>query len=574
MPNTTSRRTAPAVRILTGTLAVALSLGGAGAALAQTQTVPVAAVETQQIVGTVQDARGLPLLGAFVAAVALGSDQPEAIVVTDSRGQFRIPDLSEGIYTLLVGSLGFAGTVMQGVTVPAAAPVSLQLQPDTDRALATLDAPLDLNWALRSGKRDVLRQTEGTLLVDDGGRPAPAATSWNRADRVSAARPVNGELQLWSFTKTGDSETLGVTTLSLSNDKSWNLRAHLGDQASVWAAGDLTQRVTPAHEVRVGFGYVGGNFDFLRTLDEEHDSWIGRVEAHDSWQVARSLELEYGVRYEHHNYMAESSLVSPSVRLAWQATDSTRLFAGVSSDSNGVDLTREEGSFEIVSLLGHASLRLSDTSTLSPERRNRYEFGVEQDIAGAQVRVRAYFDDVTDELLGVYVEDSLGINNYLLFNIGDSKARGMELALAGQLVDGVSGELSYAFHNRDEDYPLRAPRTDLLPGEFEEWQGSQIHEVQATVAAEFRPFRTQLEASYNYRMGMPVVIDGQLDSDFGRIDLGVRQMLPFRALDTEWAAMVQIRNLLGPDYEGIYNVSLAELLGLTRGIAGGLAVRF
>ena len=35
------------------------------------------------------------------------------------------------------------------------------------------------------------------------------------------------------------------------------------------------------------------------------------------------------------------------------------------------------------------------------------------------------------------------------------------------VLDGVSGELSYAFHNRDEDYPLRAPRTDLLPGEFE-----------------------------------------------------------------------------------------------------------
>ena len=38
--------------------------------------------------------------------------------------------------------------------------------------------------------------------------------------------------------------------------------------------------------------------------------------------------------------------------------------------------------------------------------------------------------------------------------------------------------------------------------------------------------------------------------------------------------MVQVRNLLGPEYQGLYNVSLAELLGLTRGIAGGLAVRF
>jgi len=37
---------------------------------------------------------------------------------------------------------------------------------------------------------------------------------------------------------------------------------------------------------------------------------------------------------------------------------------------------------------------------------------------------------------------------------------------------------------------------------------------------------------------------------------------------------VQVRNLLGPAYDRLYNVSLAELVGLTRGIAGGLAVRF
>jgi len=571
MPNITSRRTAPAVRAITGTLAFALSLGGAGAALAQAQAVPASVVETKQIVGTVQDARGLPLLGAFVAAIALGADQPEAIVVTDARGQFRIPELTDGVYTLLVGSLGFAGTVLQGVTVPAAAPVSLQLEPDTDRALATIDAPLDLSWALRSGQRDVLRQTDA-VIVDDGGSPEPATTGWARADRAASARPLGGELRLWSFTKSGDRETVGVTTLALGDDQSWNLKAHLGDQASVWAAGNVNQRLTDAHHLRVGFGYVGGNFDFLRTDDEQHDSWIGRVEAHDSWQVADRLQVEYGARYEHHNYLAQASLLSPSLQVSYTAPAGTRLFAGVASDASGLELTREEGSFEIISLLGHASLRISDTTTVQPERRNRYEVGVEQELGPAQVRVKAYFDDVTDELLGVYVADSQGINNYLLFNIGDSAARGMQVALAGTLVDGVSGELSYAFHDRDQDYPLAG--ADLMPGEFDDWSTSQFHEVQATVAAEFRPFRTSVRASYNYKMGMPVVRDGQLDNQFGRFDLGLRQMLPFNALDTEWSAMVQVRNLLGPDYEGIYNVSLAELLGLTRGIAGGLAVRF
>lgn len=536
--------------------------------------------QIQTLRGTVQDHRGLPLLGAFVAVVALGSDQPAAVVVTDAHGEFLVSQLRHGVYSLLVGSLGFAGTVMQGVNVPTAMPVSLQLEALSDRALSAYDSPLDRNWALRSAKRDVLRQTD-TRLVDETGDAVSADPGlWAPVGGTenALARPMVGEFRLWSIASTGDHDTVGVSSLSLSGDNSWHLKAHTGDRGALWAAGDLLREFDGGHSVKVGFGYVGGSFGSVTPdldADGSGDSSIGRLEIHDTWQVAKPVTVSYGVRYERHGYLADGSLLSPSVEVSIAPRAGTRLTTGVASNATGLDLTREDSGFEVMSLLGQSNLRVADTARISPQRSMRYHLGLEQRVGAAQVRVAAYYDDVTDELLGVYVADPAGTSNYLLFNVGNSNSRGFELGVAGELMRAVSGEITYSFRDRDADYPLM--RNDgIAPADtgLFDWTVTQMHEVQASVAAELAPSHTRLVASYNWRRGMPVVRDGELERQYGRLDLRVRQLLPIRALDTEWSAVVQIRNLLGPDYDGLYNVSLAELIGLTGGFAGGVAVRF
>lgn len=535
-----------------------------------------AAVNTRNLTGVVEDVRGLPLLGAFVAVIPLGSDQPEGIAVTDVRGHFAFENLREGVYTLLVGSLGFAGTVVQGINVPGALPVSLQLEPQGERDLAMVNAPLDLGWALRSGKRDALRSTEATLIAEGGDVDSTPQGYWAPA---SSAEPLTtsmtGEFRLWSFSNTGDERSVGVTSIALGGGESWNLSAHVGDRGAIWAASDVTRDLGSGHTLRVGFGYVGGDFDFLKPNDtEETDSWIGRLQVADSWRVSRALEVTVGAAYEHHTYLASSALISPRFEVAISPFRKTRLFTGVSYDAEGLDLADSGSGFELVSLLGQSNLLVADTQHVRPEKSVRYEVGVEQQIGDAEVRMAAYYDDVTDELLGVYVADPAGINNYLLFNVGDTRARGFELALAARLMESVSGEVSYAYRNREKPYGALPVAGGELPEGIGDWQQDETHELQASVAARVEPLRTNVLAVYHWKAGMPVIRDGRLRDAFGRFDLRLRQPLPFHALDSEWSAMVQIRNVLGPEYDGLYNVSLAELLGLNRGIAGGLAVKF
>ncbi len=525
--------------------------------------------------GVVQDTRGLPLLGAFVAVIALGADEPSAVVVTDGRGAFSVGNLPQGVYSLLVGSLGFAGTVLQGINVPTTIPVTLQLEPEQERSLASFDAPLDLGYALRTSKRDVLRQTDTTLVTDDGEAAVmPSAPVSDGTVRPAIA--MGGEVRLWSFANVGNSETVGVTTLDLNGSHMWNLRAHVGNQGSVWAASNLERDLGGGHDLRVGFGYVGGGFQFA--LPEPMDaqgSWIGRLQVEDTWQVADPLQVRYGVRYEHHNYLGDTEMVSPAFELTFTVVNNTRLTTGVSMNTTGLGLAEDNG-FEVMTVLNKANIQINDAARVVPERALRYHFGVEQRIGGAAVSVRAYYDDVTDELLGVYLEGANGQHNYLFFNVGDTGARGVELGVAGKIVEAVSGQVTYAFRDRATGYGWRAlPVVGTGGGAASMDQlARQTHEVNATVAAQIPTALTFVEATYNWRYGMLAVRDGAARPDIGRFDFRVRQPLPFHGRRTEWSAMLQVRNLLGQEYEGLYNVSLAELVGLTRGIAGGLAVRF
>ena len=565
------------VQVIASALAVLLTAGISANAAAQA---PVAST-MQHLVGVVQDSRGLPLLGAFVAVIALGDDQPAAIVVTDIGGGFEVEDLPAGIYSLLVGSLGFSGTVLQGINVPGSATLTLQLEADPSRSLSAFSSPLDMSWALRSKKRDVLRQTDGIIVVDNGtagAGPIPATTVTDGTVQGSPA--VGGELRLWSVTNSSNAETVGVTSLSLGSSQNWSLRAHVGGSGALWAATEFTREVGD-HELHVGFGYVGGTFDLLiptHRASTPGDAWIGRLDVSDTWRISRPLSVSVGARYEHQNYLAASALLSPSIEMRYQASETTRISTGAIHSSAGFGLADDQEA-EVLTLLHQAELRIGNTSRVQPERARRYHLEVEQSVGPASVRARAYFDDVTDELLGVFVSGPDGVGNYLLFNIGDSTANGFEFAVAGELLDtiagSVSGEVNYVLRVRDTPYSFATP--GQLVNRLEEIDRNPVqrtHDVQASVTAELAPSRTYFQASYNWRSGMPVVHEGEVRYDYGRLDLRLQQPLPFRSARTQWSAMLQVRNLLGPAYDRLYDVSLGELVGLTRGIAGGLAVRF
>lgn len=106
-------------------LVVGLALAVVAIALLATEAFAQTAAEPFEVVGSVVDAEnGQALIGAWVAIE--GSDWGS---VTDDRGRFRIPDMTEGTLSLTVEQLGYETLTWQG-DVRAGVPLALRAEPE------------------------------------------------------------------------------------------------------------------------------------------------------------------------------------------------------------------------------------------------------------------------------------------------------------------------------------------------------------------------------------------------------------------------------------------------------------
>ena len=101
-----------------------------------------------------------------------------------------------------------------------------------------------------------------------------------------------------------------------------------------------------------------------------------------------------------------------------------------------------------------------------------------------------------------------------------------------------------------------------------------VHELAAGLETVVGGYDTRLNAMYYWKTGVPVVRGGNLESVYERLDVNVRQPLPFRAFSSDWSALLQVQNVLGRAYDGVFDFRLGDAPVLARLFSGGLAVRF
>jgi hypothetical protein len=541
--------------------------------------------------GTVYDGTGLPLIGALVAVMLPNGGR--AVTVSDTRGQFVLPDLPPGIYTLMAQSLGFVNAVLPGVVVPRHEPLSLQLRAEPElTSLLSAAAPLDLGWAFRPRVRDVLRQSEPTATPTDVAEIPPstplAAPEAGPAPAVSepdfdAFTELAGEVSLLTLAPfIGASfDSASTTAFSLGGTRTdgsqrWILRAQVADRGFMRASSQVERVINESHALRLGGGYAAQDVD-MAGLDESFETmWVGSLAAEDHWQLGETILLSSGMRFEHYNYLDTPGVVSPRIEVAYAPIESFVLRSGVYYDAEAPGLA--ELSFEVDPM----SVRYMDiltTDGIEPERSLRYEFGLEKTTPTTELSARAYYDQISDELMSVYLARPSGRSDYTVFNLGDSVNRGFAVNFRQTIMDHLAGHVSYAYglrtgpglpaeitaaHGVTVDSPFGDEATPI----------TSVHELSAGVETVVGSYHTRLLATYRWKQGIPVVREGALDDVYERLDLRVRQPLPFRAFSSEWSALVQVQNVLGQEYDGIFDLNIDDLPVLSRLVSGGLAVRF
>ena len=567
-----SRRERRCLYLLTAALVAAL---GAQPALAgQNPSTPNA-----QLTGAVYDSSGLPLIGALIAVAVPGGEQPTAMTVSDQSGRFSL-SVDPGVYTLMARSFGFISAVVPELQIPRLEPVRLQLR--TERQVVSLlsdNAPLDIGWAFRPRVRDVLRTTEPTI---DGTTPEVDRTAWiNHLGEGSMWANVGGELSLWAVAPTGGNteDSRSATDFSMgsvgSERHDWVFRGQLAD-GIVRANSSMTRLMSESHAMRLGVGFAGKELGVPEVEHAPRNMWVGSLAAEDFWRLGEAVHIGYGLRFEHYNYLEEDGLISPRVQIAFVPVEAVTLTTAVSYDAEAPGLA--ELRFQVDPL----AVRYMDVlgvENIDPERSLRYEVGVQTAIASTEWRARAYHDEISRELVGVYLANDAGSTDYLVANLGDAVVQGFEVDVRRSFMDSFAGVVTYAYGRREGaalPAGLASDRGLLVGGAVEADAAAVdvVHELAAGLETVVGVYDTRLNATYRWQSGIPVVRDGSLESVYERLDLRVRQPLPFRALSSDWSALVQVQNVLGTSYDGVFDFGLGRAPVLSRLVSGGLAVRF
>jgi hypothetical protein len=606
----------------------------------------LASVSSGAILGNVLDERGSPVAGAMVSALGATS----AFAVSDHTGRFELNTLPPGPYLVRAHLAGFVASRGQVVEVRAStrASSSIALR-HTNTAPKTLAAgvgggdvePADLStpdpapitntddhgelaWRLRHIRRGILKDaTVPDLLAGDEpdtdflgpsallgravGSPARLATNF------FSGTPFSGQVNLLTtgmfdspqqlFSADNFSRSVAYLALGapVGETGDWTMRAALtqGDISSWLVSGEYMTRAPARHKYDFGLAYStqrydGGNFAALRSVTDGSRN-AGAIYAYDAYTITPAVTLSYGARYARYDYLDGQSLISPRVALTVAPTEHLRMTGAVSRRAlapgaeefmprfdNGVWLPPQR---TFSSLTGRP---------LEAEHTDHAEVEVERDLGTATVSIRAFRQQVDDQLVTIFGLDMLGapaaLGHYFINNSGDVSASGVSAGLRASLAGRVRGAIEYSVANARFTQGDSAAYLFVLAPSALRVEPERVHDLATSIETDVPETSTHVVVLYRVsnafsRSGGPANAVGAtaashaaVDTRPGldaRFDVQIRQALPFMDFSTaKWEMLVGVRNLFrdaAPD-QSVFD----ELLVVRppKRIVGGLTLKF
>ncbi len=624
-------------RLILPALTLSLLAAGAGSALAQAplrqaeRITELAAISTGQIVGQVHDEGGNPIEGVVVSA--LGS--ANAFAVSDKLGQFSLRQLPPGPYLVRAHREGFLtvrGTIVE-VRPSSRTPSSLTMHREGaasaprvteasvgTTAVAAAPGPEDeteersetsLAWRLRHMKRSILRDTDtmAVLPPEDFSFTDPfeflgraVEQSARAAGALFADISLDGQVDLLT-TGAFDSptellqmdRTRSVAFFSVGSNVgdhgAWAVRAAMnqGDLNSWILAGSYAARAGVPHRYEAGMSYSlqryqGGNTAALAALPDTARN-VGAVFAYDEWALSPRLTVGYGANFAYYDYLVEPSLLSPRLTASYKVTPVWRvrgLAARQLSAPGAQEFLPPTRASWLPPQRTFSSLSRESFHTQALEH---YEVGVDRLLYGATIGVRAFRQQVDDQmvtLFGLRQPDgpAEALGHYYVGTVGDANIDGVGLSVSHALTANVRGSVEYSFATAQwTDGPPRADAIQLArftPTVLPTSEREHIHDLMTSIEAEVPQTATRVVLFYRVNNAF-VKAEGaeEVRGLDGRFELQVNQSLPFmNFMRSQWEMLVAVRNMFNETVPGasIYNEIL--VVRPPKRLVGGLTVRF
>ncbi|MGE5124778.1 MAG: carboxypeptidase-like regulatory domain-containing protein, partial [Betaproteobacteria bacterium] len=179
-----------------------------------------AAADDGGVVGWVESTRGAPVAGALVSIFGKGIRGGNLVTLSDSQGQFVLPSLPAGSYTLRAVMSGHEPSAARHITVLpnrdslftlSLSPVAEKPGGDDAMAAAEAEALREWRWLMRHKRRSVL-ETASHEPDQWRGAGTPAQAPQHQTPTLADLPPMAGNLELVA-TSAASALTLGSMAL-------------------------------------------------------------------------------------------------------------------------------------------------------------------------------------------------------------------------------------------------------------------------------------------------------------------------------------------------------------------------
>jgi hypothetical protein len=606
----------------------------------------VASLAPGAIHGVVKDDRGTPVTGAIISA--LGVTTTFAFTDREGRfeleglppGPYLLRAYSKGYHAprsemVQVRSSGrtlssiamrraeasptILGAGVVGGSEPVEQVVPVEPGPDEGRPSGRGDTE-EVRWRLRHTRRSVLKTTTmfGEWLADGWTNSADLFGSADLIGRAVAAparvatnffaeTPFSGQVNLLTASSFERPEQLfspGSFSRGIARIAHVSVGAPVGDQGDWAISGALTQadisawivagsyatRAPAAHRYDVGLSYstqryLGGNPLALRGVADVTRN-AGALHGFDTFTVSPALTLTYGARYARYDYLAHRALVSPRVTATLKPADGLRMGVMLSRSAHapGAEEFLPPGDTGIWLPPQRTFSSLKPARPLEAERATQLAVEVEHDIAGSTIAVRAFRQQVADQLLTLFGLDLpeqpvATLGHYFVGNAGSVRTAGGVAEFRTGWAGRIKGSISYSLVQAELDPASDLHYVFLLTNAAPPPEVERIHDVATTIQADVPETSTRVLVVYRAsnafaERATDAGDEGGSGLDY-RFDVQVRQALPFMSFsNAKWEMLLAVRNFFreAVDDQSFYG----ELLVIRppKRIVGGVTLHF
>jgi TonB-dependent receptor-like protein/carboxypeptidase family protein len=537
------------------------------------------------LVGWVESTHGVPVAGALVSIFGKGIRGGSLVTLADSQGQFVLPSLPAGSYTLRAVGKGHEPSAAQHVTVlpNRDALYTLSLTPVGEKAEGKAaadaeDSQAEWRWLVRHKRRSVL-ESEGPELPP-ADQPQRLALATAAPDTLGM---LDGSVELAATSGSRDvpqaggfGPPVGMGSLQLQGRLTEGVQWTLGglmseNEGRAWrVAAEFVLEPGGGHHLQVGTGYGADERATLlaTTLPTEPDRAVGAAFVRDRWQLGEHVTATTGVRYTYLGFLDDQHHADAVVQVDVQSDRDSVVRASVSTHTlaPGGDL------LTISTVAASPAITWARLENgLRPARSFHYEVGVERNLSpGARVGAHLFAEETRDALLTVFEGGVPYVSN-----AGTLDARGFGVTLGHRWGNVVDGSLTYTFgQGTRAGRPLvgyGAPITGFDRAEF--------HDLSARVETFIDWSDTRLAALCRLNTlsesSVSAIGSGRPNVTSARFDIQLTQGLPFLAPLTraDWEVLVAVRNMFYEASQAGFLDELAVQDPPTR-VVGGISVKF